>query len=80
MIIKAIDHRILEKKYWTQTLILILKDSLFLIVWAIYFYAIVQIERFQPKPIILEATVNLLLVWVFTKWFKNSLNIFIIDG
>lgn len=71
---------VLSDKYWTRIVVLLNKRSLFLIGATLFFFVIIQLERFQPKPAILDAVVNLLLVWLFSKWFMDALTLLKTDA
>ena len=77
---KLMNLPVLSEKYWTRIIMLLLKRSFPLIGAALFFYVIIQAQRFQPKPAILEAIVNVLLVWLFSKWFMDALKLLNTDA
>ena len=77
---KLMNHSVVLDKYWTRIVLLLLKRSFILIGTTLFFYVMTETGRFQPKPVILEVIVNFLLVWLFTKWFKDALKLLKADG
>lgn len=73
---KTISHSALSDKFWTQTILLLMRKSFILVGATVSFYSILQTERFQPKPMLIETIVNLLLIWLFTKWLIDVMKVF----
>ena len=65
----------LSDKKWTRLVVMLQKRSLPLIGLSLFFYIILQLERFQPQPAILEVVLNLLMLWLFTKWFVDAMKL-----
>jgi potassium-dependent mechanosensitive channel len=77
---KLMNHSVVLDKYWTRIVLLLLKRSFILIGATLFFYVMTETERFKPKPVILEVIASFLLVWLFTKWFKDALKLLKTDG
>lgn len=77
---KLMNHSVVLDKYWTRIVLLLLKRSSILIGATLFFYVMTETGRFQPKPVVLEVIVSFLLVWLFTKWFKDALKLLKTDG
>jgi len=73
---RAMDHAGAAGRFWNRLTLQIIQQSLFLLAITLFLSVYDQSGPFQSKIPILSLILNLLIVWLFSKWCLDAVNLY----
>lgn len=76
MLARALDAPWISERFWNRLTLRLVRQSLFLLTITLFLYVYDQSGPFQSNIPILSLILNILVIWLFSRWWRDAVDLY----